>query len=156
MINSAAGINDFFMAAVDAISAAENIDLKLLFETESEDYPLVSLDYYQVAAWSDRRMQFYDAAHLHVKVTRNDDWLAKRILTRLDTLLGNIQNSVFHRALVGEKALDELTKDDLQSGILPVTLPDNVELVTKPGGWLDESTESMRHHSRDLMFFYHN
>ena len=156
MINQYAGINDWFIAAVDTINTALNTNVSMLFETDDIAYPSLALDYYQVGAWSDRRMQFYDAAHLHVKVTQNDNWLALAILTKLDSLMGNLKNSVYHRALVNEKALDELTKTQLLAGSVPVTLPDNVELVTKPGGWTEGGTENMKHYFRDLQFFYHN
>lgn len=156
MINSAAGINDFFIAAVDTINTALETNVQMLFEAEDESYPCLSIDYYQVEAWSERRMQFYDAAHLHVKFLKNDDWQCRRFLARLDALMGNRKNSVFHREMVNEKALDELDADDLASGIVPATLADLVELVTKPGGWMEGGTENMRHYYRDLQFFYHN
>lgn len=156
MINSSAGINDFFIAATEAVSTVLAIELHMLFETESVVYPSLAIDYYQVGAWSDRRMQFYDAAHLHLKVIKNDDWLARQILTLLDSLMGNLKNSVYHRALVNEKDLDTMTKAQLLAGANPATLPDNVELVTKPGGWMEGGTENMKHYFRDLLFFYHN
>lgn len=156
MINQYAGINDFFLSAITQVNTECGTNVQMLFETEDIVYPSVAIDYYQVGAWSDRRMQFYDAAHLHVKVVKNDNWLALKILSSLDSLMGNLKNSVYHRVLVNEKGLDSLSKDDLLAGTLPVTLPENIELVTKPGGWTEGGTENMKHYFRDLQFFYHN
>lgn len=160
-INSASTFNDYIQDIVDLINSTYRSsipnwsDIKVIFEMLEEDYPMVSLDYYQVMAWSERRKQYYDALFLHVKVTQNNDWLARKILQHLDASLGLEKNSVLHRQLVETLDVDSLAFTDLEAGIDPGVLPDNIEVVADNRGWTEGGTDNMRHYYRALQIFYH-
>ncbi len=161
MINSASTFNQYIEDAVSLINAEYSVEvpnwvnIQVLYEVLTEDYPMVSLDYFQAMSWSDRRKQYYDALLLHVKVTNNNDWIARKIIQSLDVALGFAKNSVLHRQLVETVDVNDLSFTQLENGTSPTVLPDCIEVVADPKGWTETGTENMRHYFRSLNIFYH-
>jgi hypothetical protein len=160
-INSASTFNDYILDVVGVINATLGpqipnwVDIKVIFEVLHEDYPMVSLDYFQVMSWSAKRKQYYDALLMHVKVLQNNDWLARKILQELDLALGFAKNSVLHRQLVETLDVNALSFNQLEAGTSPNVLPDFVEVVGDEKGWTEAGTENMRHYYRNMQIFYH-
>lgn len=143
---------------VPAINAKLQVtrDFQVIYEGDSDfPYPHIFLDYYTTNGWDGMRMQFYDALHIHVKVSDNDQWLAGIALECLDSILGFDQSKrvVNHVKTVCLKDIVAFIEDEGLSLTVPPVIG-TMEIRLDQAGWTETGTETLRHHWRDAQIFY--